>query len=245
MQDELYLSFEANRARVPGITGWVYGQDIVKFTVNAPTPDGYAYEMFFDGSDVGLTTMGEKVDGISVWPPEYYETLPNDVELPANCNAAVIFLTTQGRYRVSNYQGGTLTGDGSDVLAFCATNIGDDTAGFWFRAFDGSEANIKPPNAMTGLDVWGVNMSSLMSPNDSGNYPGGISFFFTPRMPFSGIDENGDTIYGGPGQLFAGISVLDAHAIYGPLQDFNVDGDFPAVNGILENISVLDFAPMP
>jgi len=242
LSEELYLSFEANRTKIPGIfPTWVYGQDIVKFTAGDP----YTYEMFFDGSDVGLTTMSEKVDGISVWPPEYYETLPNDVELPEDCNAAVIFLSTRGRYRVNNNQGGFLVGDGSDVLAFCATNVGNDTAGFWFRAFDGSEANLQPRNALTGLDVWGVNLADILSNADSGNYEGGISFFFTPRMEFSGTDDIGDTIYGGPSQLFAGASVFDDHAIFGPIQDFNEDGDYPAVNGMVENISVLDFAPLP
>ena len=104
--EELYLSFEANRTKIPGIfPTWVYGQDIVKFTNGAANYDGYEYEMFFDGSDVGLTTMSEKVDGISVWPPEYYEVLAADVDFPYDCNAGVIFLSTRGRYRVQQQSG--------------------------------------------------------------------------------------------------------------------------------------------
>lgn len=244
LSEELYLSFAANRARVPGIPGWVYGQDIVKFTQGAEVTANdvdYEYEMFFDGSDVGLTTMGEKVDGISVWPPEYYEVIPADVVLPADCHAAVIFLSTRGRYRVNDNQGGFLVGDGSDVLAFCAVNVGQDTAGFWFRVFDGSEANIHPRNALTGLDVWGVNLSDVVINADSGNYFGGINFLFTPRVPFSGTDVDGNTVSGGPSQLFGGGSVVGEQFVYGPVQDFNEDGDFPALNGVLDNVSVLDF----
>ncbi len=245
LSDELYLSFEANRSKVPGIfPTWVYGQDIVKFTIDVDNADGYTYEMFFDGSDVGLTTMSEKVDGISVWPPEYYETIPFDVELPGDCSAAVIFLTTRGRYRVNDYQGGFLVGDGGDVLAFCATNVGNDTAGFWFRAFDGSKANLDPPNTLTGLDVFGVNLSEVVPNADSGNLDGGISFFFTPRRAFSGDGDSG-TVYGGPSQLFAGASAHDQHFIEGPIQDFNEDGVYPAVNGLVENISLLDYPILP
>lgn len=243
--EELYLSFESNRSRVPGIPGWVYGQDIVKFTNGAVNAAGYEYEMFFDGSDVGLTTLSEKVDGISVWPPEYYETLADEVSFPYDCNAGVIFLSTQGRYRVNNNQGGFLIGDGSDVLAFCATNVGQDTAGFWFRAFDGSEANIRPPNALTGLDVIDVDYYGITSNTDSGSIDNGITFMFTPQWAFSGNDSNGDPLYGGDSKLYAGIKEGDQHYIDGPFWDFNDEGDYPAVNGLVENISLLDIPVFP
>ena len=244
--EELYLSFEANRTKIPGIfPTWVYGQDIVKFTNGAANYDGYEYEMFFDGSDVGLTTMSEKVDGISVWPPEYYEVLAADVDFPYDCNAGVIFLSTRGRYRVNNNQGGFLVGDGSDVLAFCATNLGYNTAGFWFRAFDGSEANIDPPNALTGLDVIDVDYYGITSNVDSGTIDNGITFLFTPRRDFTGDTEGGGTLYGQASELNAGIKDGNHHYLDGPFWNFNEDGSYPAVNGFVENISLLDMPSFP
>jgi len=179
---ELYLNFSQNQIKVPGITGNVYGQDIVRY--DAEWTDGvadwYDYSLFFDGSDVGLSTKSEKLDGISYWPTEYYVPLADDIVLPYDCNAGVLFLTTAGSYRVPNNQGGFLIGDGSDVLLFCATNLGPDTAGFWFRAFDGSDAGIKPRNAGYGIDVFYIATPAI--DEDSGDVENlDIAFWFTPK----------------------------------------------------------------
>lgn len=240
---EIYLSFEQNRARVPGIPGHVLGQDIVKFNatgpdVFAPNDAGeYSYEMFFDGSDVGLTKAGEKVDGISVWPAEYYNNLTNDVALPYDCNAGVIFLSTRGSYRVSpTPDGDHLIGDGSDVLAFCAFNTGPDTAGFWFRVFDGSEADLKPRNAITSLDVWALGIDNTNA--DAGTLGVDMAFFFTPRKPFT---AHGGAVSGQLSDLFVGITDAGATYIEGPGFNFNDGNDVPPVNGLVENVAVFEF----
>lgn len=240
---EIYLSFEQNRARVPGIPGHVLGQDIVKFSAAGPdifAPNDateYSYEMFFDGSDVGLTKAGEKVDGISVWPAEYYNNLTNDVALPYDCNAGIIFLSTRGSYRVSpTPDGDHLIGDGSDVLAFCAFNTGPDTAGFWFRVFDGSAADVKPRNAVTSLDVWALGIDNTSA--DAGTLGVDLAFFFTPRKPFT---AHGGSVSGQLSDLFIGITDSGASFVEGPGFNFNDGSSVPAVNGMVENAAVFEF----
>lgn len=252
---ELYLSFEQNRTRVPGIAERAYGQDIIKLNVTSPEPFSpvdadYSYQMFFDGSDVGLTTMAEKLDGISVWAPAYYDGINIDVAVPYDCPAAVIFLSTRSNYRVSpTPDGGDLTGVGSDVLAFCATNTGVDTAGFWFRVFDSQAAGIQPRQAITGLDVWGLEY--LGDDGDPNTPEFNVGFFFTPRRDFTALDLNGGPVAGGPSDLFGAGTSGTEYGVEGPLANFNLGGDGapPAVNGLVESIGIFDFpftsAPTP
>jgi hypothetical protein len=239
---ELYLNFSQNRIKVPGITGNVYGQDIVRYTgdVVDSVPTWYEYDMFFDGSDVGLTTVGEKLDGISYWPPEYYMPLADDVVLPYDCNAGVLFLTTAGSYRVPNNQDGFLIGDGSDVLAFCAVNLGPDTAGFWFRAFDGSDAEIWPRNAGYGIDVFYV--ATPEPDEDSGDLEDlDIAFWFTAKKPFSSICSTADQ-----SQLNIGGAEQGDDCTVGPFVDFEtgegINGlEFPGTGGLVDSVGVFDY----
>ena len=247
---ELYLNFSQNQIKVPGIDPNVYGQDIVRYSAEWTdgVPDSYEYNLFFDGSDVGLTTVGEKLDGISYWPTDYYAPLADDIALPYDCNAGVLFLTTAGKYRVNNNQGGFLIGDGSDVLLFCATNLGPDTAGFWFRAFDGSDAGFDPPNAGYGIDVFYVGTPEI--DEDSGDLQDfEIAFFFTPKKPF----EN----YCGwayPSQLMLGGVLgedppIEGDCAIGPFVDFEAGvgaGDpdpwyFPGTGGMVDSVGVFDY----
>lgn len=137
---EIYISFYQNKVMVDGL-GMVLGQDVTKFTEDEL---GYSYERFFDGSDVGLSTVGEKIDGLEVFPFD---------EIVEEC-AAILFISTLGAYSIPakfTDGAGKLTGDGSDVLIFCATNVGADTAGFWFgEFFDGQEEGM-PKNYLDSL----------------------------------------------------------------------------------------------
>ncbi len=126
---EIYISFYQNKVKVDGV-GAVMGQDVIKFTEIISPSASYSYELFFDGSDVGLSTVGEKIDGLEVFP------------FPMDDCMAVLGISTLGQYSIpAKFTGGAgkLTGDGSDVLLFCATNLGEDTAGLWSKFFDGRE----------------------------------------------------------------------------------------------------------
>jgi len=237
---DLFLSFRANRARVPGVADRVTGQDIVHFY----TPDGtnYQYDLYFDGSDVGLTKGTEKIDGFSVWPPEYFDLLAPDVTMPYDCHAGVIFISTRGNYRVSSIQmnGSQLIGNGSDVLAFCATNLGADTAGFWFRVFQSSQAEIFPPSVMTSLDVFYLDPNITPYSNDYGNLDVDMAFFFTARNPFQAAGGVGGDI----SQMFVGGVDSGSHWVEGPFVDLN-DPGMPALNGQVTGIAVLETMTPP
>ncbi len=218
----IYMSFVQDAIKVPGIVPKVQGEDVVEF-------DWYweEYSLFFDGSDVGLTTRAEKIDGLDVWEPYI-----DDATFPYDCNAGVLFISTQGAYRVPAANGGSLVGDGNDVLMFCATNLGSNTAGFWFRGFDVTFPGETPfpeeypwpewpwvaRNAMYGLDINSVYWDSWQENNEAA----WLEFSFIVKKPF-----NVPFAAGGPSETFWWDPWFGE--VYGPDDDFNQT--WPALNG--------------
>ncbi len=249
---ELYMTFRPNSIKVPGIPGRVMGQDIVKYTETDPSDVG-TFEMLFDGSDVGLATAQERIDGLGFWAPETY---PDPLYEDA-CPAGIFFITTQGVYRVPG-QDGQIVGSGFDVLLFCATNVGPDTAGFWYRVFNNRNYGwFYPGRASTSLDVIGFALAPEPMAGAAGNGPGinakqedlaaGIDFLFVPRTAF-GISGLTDRDFQ-PSQLYE-IDTLTSYPdidFYGPHVDFNTGEDyfngntFPPVNGLVQSMSIWDF----
>ena len=105
--------------------------DIVRYD-----PDTNSFTMYFDGSDVDLTTNGEDVDAIGL-------TADGD-----------LLISTTGGFRVN---GSSLRGADEDLLVFYATSLGDNTAGTFARAFDGSDVGLADGGAedvnATALDA--------------------------------------------------------------------------------------------
>lgn len=233
---ELYFSLQANRAWVPDIPIRVQGQDVIRFY----TPNGwdYEYELMLDGSDIDLTKETEKIDGLSVWPMEYFNILAPDVDLPYDCYGGVYFISTRGNYRVSSDQmgGSQLIGSGSDVLAFCATNTGEDTAGYWFRVFQSKEADMFPRSVMTSIDVFYLEPEVVNRANDYGNFPVNIAFFFTARNPFT---SHGEFFNGNVSELFLGAVEHPDHYVLGPVWNLN-DPGVPALNGTVTGLGVFE-----
>jgi hypothetical protein len=231
----IYMTFVQNAIFVPGITPLkVYGMDVVVFD-----PVEETFELVFDGSDVGLTNLtAEKIDGLDYWPPEYW-TL--EAEFPYDCSEGVFFISTAGNYRVPAANGGTLFGRGSDVLMFCATNLGWDTAGFWFNSFDGVTNNVINYNSINSLDVSSVYFEDDQVEEDTA----ALSFYFTSRRAFTaGTGEEGAyTVAGGPSEVFYAHSWfcdpnLDCtYCFHGPYEDFNETE--PALNGAVEGFDLL------
>lgn len=148
---EIYMSFYQNKVLVDGL-GQVMGQDVIKFTEIVTPSTSFSYERYFDGSDVGLSTVSEKIDGLEVFPSEVEDC------------AAVLGISTLGEYSIPakfTNGAGKLTGDGSDVLRFCATNVGADTAGFWDRAFDGQELGMSK-NTLDSLSLTAPTVSEVI-----------------------------------------------------------------------------------
>lgn len=235
----LYMSFSPNRVRVPGISGWVYGQDVVRFTetevVNAV--DAGEFDLFFDGSDVGLTTVQEKIDALGYFSPEYIDYFFANADVPLDCNAGIFFMSTAGPYKVKGASGANLTGQGSDILLFCGFNFGPDTAGQWYRVFRGSEVALHPGSVLMAMDVAGFfpEEVTVAAPDD---LDGGIVMLFTTRKPFTApslVDP------GVPNRIYA--AATDT-GVWDTTFDFNDNGFLPAINGRVDSFSLFD-APLP
>ena len=116
---EILLSFGQARS-IPGIADIVDDSDIVKFTAaSLGEATSGSFELYFDGSDVGLNKIGEDIDAI--------ELLDN----------GHILLSTTGSFRIQG-----VTGKDEDIIEFTPESLGHDTAGSWALYFDGSDVGL-------------------------------------------------------------------------------------------------------
>jgi len=115
---DLLISLTAS-FNVPGV-GTADDSDIVQFTPSSlgPSTSG-VFTLFFDGSDVGLTTNGEDIDAIGV--------------------------SSDGKLVISTVGGVSATGASGadeDLLIFTATSFGPNTSGSFALHFDGSDVGL-------------------------------------------------------------------------------------------------------
>ena len=98
--------------------GSVEDRDIIKFNATAlgDSTTG-TFEMYFDGSDVGLDQNAEDIDAFDV------------------LSDGRIILSTLGSVQVPGVSGGR----DEDLLQFTPTSIGSNTSGTWEMYFDGSD----------------------------------------------------------------------------------------------------------
>ena len=113
--------------------GAVDDSDVVRFV---PTSTGAAtagsFELYFDGSDVGLTSGGEDVDAIFVLP------------------GGDLVISTSGSPSVPGLSG---LGD-EDLLRFSPTSLGATTAGTWTVYFDGSDVALNTERSEDLHGAW-------------------------------------------------------------------------------------------
>ena len=109
---DLLLSF-----RQSGTVGGVSADDsdVVRFTGTLGTSTSGSFSLYFDGSDVGLTSNGEDVDGL---------TLNSSGDL---------LVSTQG-----SFSGSGASGADEDLFLFTGT-LGSSTSGSFSQYFDGSD----------------------------------------------------------------------------------------------------------
>jgi hypothetical protein len=114
----LLLSFNADGS-VPGL-GAVDESDIVRFvpTSLGATTAG-AFQLYFDASDVGLSTSSEDVDALDVLPD------------------GRLLISTEGSFSVTG-----ASGVDADGIAFTPTSLGATTSGSWSLYFDGSDVGL-------------------------------------------------------------------------------------------------------
>ncbi|MCP4012351.1 MAG: hypothetical protein GY728_04495, partial [Phycisphaeraceae bacterium] len=126
---DLLLSFNAG-GTVGGVT--FDDSDIVRFT---PTQLGAAtagtFSLWFDGSDVGLTTNGEDINAFDV------------------LEDGTIIISTQAGHRLASVRG-----NDEDLLAFTPSSLGATTSGTFARYFDGSDVGLASSNAEDIDAIW-------------------------------------------------------------------------------------------
>jgi hypothetical protein len=133
--DSLLLSFN-NSTTITG-AGTVDDSDIVRFDATSlGTTTAGSFSLYFDGSDVGLTTGTEDVDALE---------LNGLGRLLASTSGAV---AAQGISAVDQ-----------DVLRFAPTSLGTTTAGTWSFVFDGSDVGLT--TAAEGIDALAISNGSF------------------------------------------------------------------------------------
>jgi hypothetical protein len=154
----LLLSLVAAQT-VPGL-GKVMPHDIIRFV---PTSLGAntagSFQWYLDGSDVGLTTAGEKIDVIAI----------NDNPYSAD---PVLLVSTSGSGSVPRTSGGSLKFADEDLIVFDAVQFGQNSQGAWHMELDGSKVPgmaAENLNAATLLERWSAHRTGrwLMTMSDS------------------------------------------------------------------------------
>ena len=121
MDDGSFLFSLLGPYMLPGL-GKVDDSDIIRFV---PSCTGVntsgTFELYFDGSDVGLTTSGEDVDALALAPD------------------GRLLISTSSRTQVDGIAERI---EDEDIIAFTPTQLGDNTAGSWAFYFDGSDVGL-------------------------------------------------------------------------------------------------------
>ncbi|BAY61484.1 beta-L-arabinobiosidase [Calothrix brevissima NIES-22] len=107
---------------VPGASGNITGNDKDLLAFNATSlgvNTAGTWNLFFQGSDVGLTDSSEDIDGI--W-------------IDSNNK---LYFTTKGAFQVPG-----VTGNGADIVTFTPTSLGDITSGNYASFLDGANIGL-------------------------------------------------------------------------------------------------------
>jgi hypothetical protein len=134
----LLLSFTAPGS-IPGVPGTTDDSDIVRFvpTSLGATTSG-TFEMWFDGSDVGLTTNNEDVDAIDV-------------------DGTKLYLSTLGAASVPGLSGSHAD---ADILVINLSSNGTTTAGTWSLYADMSDVGLSTSTEnVDALAIDGTNIN--------------------------------------------------------------------------------------
>ena len=131
----ILLSLQSS-ATIPDV-GSVDDSDIVRFNPTSVGDDtAGTYELFFDGSDVELTTSSEDIDAMGFLPD------------------GRLVISTSGNPTVSGVSAPTPRDE--DLLVFNATSFGSNTSGTWELYLDGSDVSL---NNSGSEDVKGVSIN--------------------------------------------------------------------------------------
>ncbi len=154
----LLLSLDA-ASKVTGL-GRVDDSDVLLFTSTAlGEQTAGSFSIYFDGSDVGLSTNAEDVDALALTA------------------TGELLISTTGNFLVE-----PLLAQDEDLLRFTPTQLGENTAGTWALAFDGS--------------LVGLNQTTEDISNTWQDEAGGLHLSTVGDFAFMGLT-------GGPGDVIA------------------------------------------
>jgi hypothetical protein len=155
LEDNTILMSFGRRMNMPG-TGWVEPQDIVRFRPTFPSSNANgSFEMYFDGSDVGLWQTRESIDAIAI------------------DGAGRLILSTSGNVDVLPAGAAQIVARNHDLLAFEPTSLGDSTSGDWSLLLDGSDVGLNGKN-VTAVWLDNLNGDIYLSLSGSKTLPGGL-----------------------------------------------------------------------
>ncbi len=131
---------------LPGAGGFD-DSDVLRFQASSlGTTTAGAWSMYFDGSDVGLSSSDEDVDGL--------EMLPN----------GQLLLSTTGSFSVTG-----ASGQDEDIIKFTPTMLGQTTSGSWSMYFDGSDVSLSNDEGAEDIDGLAVSGSGSLYLSTTGD----------------------------------------------------------------------------
>lgn len=228
--NRILVSFDVDIANFPGALGAVDDSDVLLFTPTTwgLTTAGPDFTLYFDGSDVGLTTSDEDVDALHLLPD------------------GTLLISTLGSFSVP----GAVAGNDEDLIRFSFSGApGAVTTGTWQFYFDGSDVGLSAGQE----DTWGVWTADVNQPiylSTQGNFavtgasgddddlfictPGGLgststctfSFFWNGGSVGYGAEKlDGIALNDGPTLVSSATRNTGASATDGPAEEVQDDVD--------------------
>lgn len=165
--------------------GSVEDSDIVRFV---PTSNGSntagTFSLYFDGSDVGLDTSSEDIDGLAI------------------ASNGQIIISTKASFSVPGAST-NITGADEDLLAFDPTSLGSNTTGTWSIYFDGSDVGLSDGGSEDVDGIWIDNAGKLYLTTVGAFSVSGVTgdgsdvFAFTPSSLGSDTSGSFDPFFDG------------------------------------------------
>lgn len=160
--------------------------DIVRFTpTSTGTNTAGTYELYFDGSDVGLdNSTGEDIDAFTILPDQR------------------LLISVSGSPSVPGANGTIINGSDEDLLVFTSTSLGANTAGTWNHYLDGSDLGLNTSNDEDVNASWADNGGNIyvstrrnydaIGTNTTISGNGNTIFTFIPNS--TGLNTSGNLI---------------------------------------------------
>ncbi len=144
--NEILVTF-TEASSLPG-AGSFDDSDVLRFQATSlgGTTAG-TWSMYFDASDVGLSSSEEDVDGL--------EMLPN----------GQLLISTTGSFSVTG-----VSGKDEDVIKFAPTMLGTTTNGSWSMYFDGSDVSLNNDRGAEDIDGLAVSGSGSLYLSTTGSF---------------------------------------------------------------------------